>query len=96
MDCHFTSVTIAHYLKENKMTLVGTMRGNRKRIPKEPVEMQNRGGKYIKFVYANEDDIMLTSYVVKNKSGKRNILLLSTVSDDVRCSRYERKKPNTI
>ena len=96
MDCHFTSVTIAHYLKENKMTLVGTMRGNRKCIPKEPVEMQNRGGKYIKFVYANEDDIMLTSYVVKNKSGKRNILLLSTMHDDVRCSRDERKKPNTI
>ena len=96
MDCHFTSVTIAHYLKENKMTLVGTMRGNRKCIPKEPVEMQNRGGKYIKFVYANEDDIMLTSYVVKNKSGKRNILLLSTMHDDVRCSRDERKTPNTI
>ena len=26
MDCYFTSVTIAHYLKEKKMTLVGTMR----------------------------------------------------------------------
>ena len=54
--------------------------------------------KDIKLVDANEDDIdmMLTSYVVKNKSGKRNILLLSTVSDDVRCCRDERKKPNTI
>ena len=46
--------------------------------------------------FANEDDLMLTSYVVKKKSGKRNILLLSTMHDNVRCSRDERKKPNTI
>ena len=96
MDRYFTRVTIAHYLKEKKMTLVGTMRGNRKGIPKELVEMQNRDDKDIKFVYANEDDMMLTSYVVKKKSGKRNILLLSTMHDNVRCSRDERKKPNTI
>ena len=38
----FTSVTIAQFLKEKKMTLVGTMRANRKCIPKELVEMQNR------------------------------------------------------
>ena len=42
-----------------------------------------------------KDDLMLTSYVVKKKSGKRNILLMSTMYDDVRCSRDERKKPNT-
>ena len=38
----FTSVTIAQFLKEKKLTLVGTMRANRKCIPKELVEMQNR------------------------------------------------------
>ena len=53
------------------MTLEGTKRANRKGIPKELVEMQN------------EDDMMLTSYVVKKKSGTRNILLLSTMHDDV-------------
>ena len=37
-----------------------------------------------------------TSYVVKKKQGNRNILLLNTMHDDVRCSRDERKKPNTI
>ena len=58
--------------------------------------MQNRDDKDIKFVYANEDDLMLTSYVVKKKSGKRNILLMSKMHDDVRCSRNERRKPNTI
>ena len=50
MDRYFTRVTIALYLKEKKMTLVGTMRGNRKGIPKELVEMQNRDDKDIKFV----------------------------------------------
>ena len=77
MDRYFTSVTIAHYLKEKKMTLVGIMRANRTGIPKELVDMQNRDNKDIKFVYAKEDDMMLTSYVVKKKSGNRNILLLS-------------------
>ena len=96
MDRYFTSVTIAHYLKEKKMTLVGTMRANRTGIPKELVDMQNRDNKDIKFVYAKEDDMMLTSYVVKKKSGNRNILLLSTMHDDVKCGRDERKKPNTI
>ena len=75
VDRYFTSVTIPHYL-----------RTNRKGIPKELVEMQNRGDKYIKFVHADEDDMVLTSYVVKKISGKRNILLLSTMHDDVRYS----------
>ena len=57
--------------------------------------MQNRDDKDIKFVYAYEDDMMLTSYVVKKKPGKRNILLLNTMHDDVRCSRDEGKKTNT-
>ena len=57
------------------MTLEGTKRANRKGIPKELVEMKN------------EDDMMLTSYVVKKKCGKRNILLLSTMHDDVRSCR---------
>ena len=63
------------------MRLVGTTRANRKGIPKELVEMSNRDDKDIKFVYANEDDMMLTSYVVKKKSGKRNISWLSTMHD---------------
>ena len=69
------------------------MRANRKGILKELVEMKNRDDTDIKFAYANEDDMMLTSYVVKRKSGKRNILLLSTMHDDVRCSRDEKKTP---
>ena len=96
MDCYVTSVAIGHYLKEQKMTMVGTMRANRKGISKELVKIQNRDDRDTKFVYANEDDMMLTSYVLKKKSGKRNILLLSAMHDDVRCSRDVRKKPNTI
>ena len=96
MDRYFPSVAIPHYWKEKKMRLVGTTRANRKGIPKELVEMQNRDDKDIKFVYENEDGLMFASYVVNKKSGKRNILPLSTMHDDIRCSRDERKKPNTI
>ena len=97
MDRYLTSVTIAHYLKEKKMTLVETMRAFRKDISEGLVELQNRDDKDIKFVNANEDDMMLKSCVVKNiLSGKTNILLLSTMHDDVKCSRDKRKKPNTI
>ena len=96
MDCYVTSVAIGHYLKEQKMTMVGSVRANRKGISKELVKIQNRDDRDIKFVYANEDDMMLTSYVLKKKSGKKSILLLSARHDDVRCSRDVRKKPNTI
>ena len=72
------------------------MRANRKGIPKELVKMQNRDDKDIKFVYAYEDDMMLTSYVVKKKPGNRNILLLNTMHDDVRCSRDEGKKTKPL
>ena len=96
MDRYLTSVTIAHYLKEKKMTLVETMRAFRKDISEGLVELQNRDDKDIKFVNANEDDMMLKSCVVKKKSGKTNILLLSTMHDDVKCNRDKRKKPNTI
>ena len=91
LDHYFTSVTIAHYLEKEKMMLVGAMRANRKGVPKELVEMQNHDDKDIKFVYAN-DDMMLTSYVAKKKSGKTNILLLNAMHDDVRCRCDERKK----
>ena len=96
VDRYFTGVTIAHYLNENKMTLVGAMWAKRKGIPKELVEKQNRDDQYIKCVYAYEDDMILASHVVKKKSGKRNILLLSTMHDGVMCSRDEKKKTNTI
>ena len=72
------------------------MRANRKGIAKKFAEIQNRDYKDIKFIYANKDDLMLTSYVVKKNSDKRNILKLSAMHDDVRCSRDERKNLNTI
>ena len=81
MERYFASVT--HYLKEKKMKLVGTMRANRKHIPKKLVEIQNRDYKDIKFVYANEDDLMSTSYVVKKRSDKRNFSKLSAMHDNV-------------
>ena len=80
MDRYFTCVAIAHYLKEKKMMLVGTMRADRKGIPKELVEIQNRDDKDIKFVYPNEDNMMLTyhlhvlTYVdISSRCSKENI-----------------------
>ena len=69
LDRYFTSVTTAHYFKEKRMTLVGTMWANRKGILKELVEMKNCDI-YIKFAYANEDDMMLTSHVVKKNQAR--------------------------
>ena len=39
---------------------------------------------------------MLVSYVVKKKSGKRNILMLTTMHKSVKITRDSRKKPNVI
>ena len=46
----------------------------------------------------NENNLVLTSYVVKKKSGKTDILLLSTMYDDARChdERKRKKKPTTL
>ena len=58
--------------------------------------MEGRKGKSVTYAYEKYENIFLTSYVVKKKSGKRNILRLNSIYEQVVVSKDEREKPNTI
>ena len=46
------------------------------------------------YAYAEEQNIMLASYINKKKSGKKNVVELTTMHDNVRVTKDERRKPD--
>ena len=94
MDRYFTSVTIVQCALEKKITIVGTMRLDRKGIPKEIKSLENREERSILYVFDSDENILLVSYIDKKKSGKRNNVVLSTLHDKVRVTKDERRKPD--
>lgn len=91
-DNYFTSLRVMRTLLEKDITMVGTVRQNRREIPTEMLLKSER--LYTsKFAYT-EDDIMLTSYKAKRN---KNVLLLSSLHcnpsvDDS----TEKKKPGVV
>ena len=96
MDRYFTSVSIAKYLLANKITLVGTMRSGRVGIPNEMKEIKQREDLSTMYAFTEDNKLLLVSYVVKKKSGKRNVLVLSTMHKDVKETKDARLKPHVI
>ena len=96
MDRYFTSVSIAKYLLANKITLVGTMRSGRVGIPNEMKEIKQREDLFTMYAFTEDNKLLLVSYVVKKKSGKRNVLVLSTMHKDVKVTKDARLKPHVI
>ena len=94
MDRYFTSLPVAEYLLENDITVVGTLKCHRIGLPKELTEVKDRDDLSVKYAFTEDGNIMLVSYVVKKKSGKRNILMLTTMHKSVKITRDSRKKPN--
>ena len=96
MDRYFTSVTLAEWALDRNFTIVGTMRHDRKGIPKELEVMKNRDERSVLYVHHGEKNIMLVSYVDKKKSGKKNIIRLTTLHDTVKVSNDKRSKPQVL
>ena len=96
MDRYFTSLPVAEYLLENDITVVGTLRSHRIGLPKELTEVKDRDDLSVKYAFTEDGNIMLVSYVVKKKSGKRNILMLTAMHKSVKITCDSRKKPNVI
>lgn len=94
MDRFFTSIPIAEWASQNNFTIVGTIRLDRKGIPNEIKSLDSREEKSTKYVYQSNGDILLVSYVDKKKSGKKNIVVLSTMHSGVSVTNDQRKKPN--
>ena len=96
MDRYFTSIFLAEWASQRKFTIVGTMRHDRKDIPKEVKVIGNREEKSVLYVYRKEKNIMLASYIDKKKSGKKNVIVLSTMHDSVKVTNDQRKKPQIL
>jgi hypothetical protein len=81
MDNYYTSIPLAKQLLDKGISLIGTLRANRKGIPPEIKSLQGRENFSTEMWWEKEyQHMVLTSYVVETKSkGKKNVLVLSTL-----------------
>ncbi|XP_022093326.1 piggyBac transposable element-derived protein 4-like [Acanthaster planci] len=88
----FISNDLANYLYTKNMTLVGTIKGNRREVPLEMRKgtIQNRATKSSQFLFS--DTSTLVSYVPKPR---KNILLLSSMHHDTE-THPTSKKPDIL
>ena len=93
MDRYFTSIHLAQWTAQKNITIVGTTRLDRKGIPPQIQKVDNRNKKSIFFVCGEDDDLMLVSYIDKKNSGKKNMVVLTSMHDKVKVSKDERRKP---
>ena len=70
------------------------MRLDRKGIPKEIKSLQYREEKSTMYAYAEEQNIMLVSYIDKKMSGEKDAVVLTTMHNNVRVTKNERRKPD--
>ena len=75
MDRLYTPKPTTRWLLDLNVSVIGTLQHNRSGIPKEIKSLNNRDD-LSAIVYWAEDNLNLSSYVVKTKSGKKNVLLL--------------------
>ena len=71
MDRYFTFVSLAEWGIGQKFTIAGTMRHDRKDIPKEMKLLKDREEKSTIFAHPSEKNIMMVLYIDKKKSGRR-------------------------
>ena len=95
-DRYFTFFTLAEWALDRNFTIAGTMRHDRKGIPKELKIMKNRDERPVLYVHHWEKIIMLVSHTDKKKSGNRNIIDLTTLHDTVKVSNNKRSKPQVL
>lgn len=99
MDRYFTSVPLARWATENKFTIVGTMRLDRKGVPKQFKDMENREEKSTLYIHGQDEgdeNIMLVSYIDKKSSGMKNVVALTTMHKDVLVTKDSIKKPDVL
>ncbi len=70
LDRFFTSLPIAEYCLDKKITIVGTIKSNRKGLPKEVTGIANREAPSTKILYQKNGKMMLTLQKVSPKERK--------------------------
>ena len=78
------------------MTVVGTMCSDRPGIPNEMKETKSYESPSTLYTYNTDIKSVLVSYVIKTKSGVKNVLVLSSMHRNALTTRDERKKPHVI
>ena len=79
-DRLYTSILLAKWLLERNITTVGTLQANRKGIPEEVKHVGSRDSNFYEIFWDESGKLVLNSYIVNTKSsGKKNVLLLSTM-----------------
>ena len=96
MDRYFTSMTIFEYLFDKGAIVVDTMRSDRAGIPKEMKERKFHKSTRTLCAYNTGINSVLISYMIKTKSGVKNVLELSSMHRNALTTRDERKKPHVI
>ena len=94
MDWYLTLAIIAQWALEKKLTIICVMKLHRKGIPKEIKSLENREERSVLHVFYSDKKILLALYIDKKKSGKRNVVVLSTLHDEVRVTKDEQRKPD--
>lgn len=89
-DNWFTSLELVRELKANGLTYVGTIRKNKKDIPKEFQPNKNRAVQST--LYGFTDEISLVSYVPK----KNKAVMLVSSMHHTKCTDLQTKKPEVI
>lgn len=92
-DNFFTSYDLAKELKRRKMTIVGTIRKNRKEIPPILTDMKKKPIYHSDFVFDHTLRVALVSYVPKKN---RYVTLLSTLHTKKSVQNTVEKKPDII
>ena len=79
MDRLYTSINLAQWLLQKRMTCIGTMQQNRVGIPEDLKKTNDRELLSTRQLWEKtKSDLVLTSYVVSSSKGKKNVLVLST------------------
>ena len=79
MDRLYTSINLAQWLLQKRMTCIGKMQQNRVGIPEDLKKTNDRELLSTRQLWEKtKSDLVLTSYVVSSSKGKKNELVLST------------------
>ena len=90
-DRLYTSVPLAKWLLEKRITYIGTMQLNRKWIPDEAKEAKNRELLSPEIYWDESSPLSISSYVVKTSKGKKKVILLSTAPPILRITKDDGK-----
>lgn len=91
LDNFFTSKKIAEACLEKNITIIGTIRGNRKELPSNLSQISNAKALYSTVAYRSEN-CLLTSYKCKRN---KSVYLLSTYHSELDYL-TSKKKPSTV